>query len=112
MGQSQVTKVILLDVIGKHLLFNGIVVSCMSEVKLMRNDRGSRVKSENLCWTDMMSSSAGDGIMEALHCFPAFKVLFSGVIKVSFAVHVVFILLETPWCNLSLLWFGDSTQNK
>lgn len=91
MCQSQVTKVILLDMIVKHLLFNGIVVICMGEVKL-RDYRGSQVKSENLCWTDMMSYSAGDGIMEALHYCPAFKVLFSGVMKVSFAVHVVFIL--------------------
>lgn len=59
-----------------------------------------------------MSYSAGDGIMEALHCCPAFEVLLSGVIKVSFAVRVLFILLETPRCNLSLLWFGDSAQNK
>lgn len=80
----------------------------MGEVKLMRNYRGSRVKTENLCW---MSSSVGDGIMEAVHYCPAFKGLFSGMIKVSFAVHVVFILLETR-CNLSLLWCGDSVQNK
>lgn len=77
MCQSQVTKVILLHMIVKHLLFNDIVVSCMGEVKLMRNYRGSRVKSENLCWTDMMSYSAGEGITEALRYCPAFKVLFS-----------------------------------
>lgn len=81
MCQSQVTKMILLNMIMKHLLFNGIVVSCMGEGKLMRNYSGSGVKSENLCWTNKMSYSAGDGIMEASYYCPAFKVMFSSVKK-------------------------------
>lgn len=80
----------------KHLLFNGIVE--MAENKLMRNYRGPQV--------------AVDGIMQSLHYSPAFKVPCSGVMKVSLAVHVDFILSEVPRCNFSLLWSGDSTHNK